>query len=168
MAIKKFRVHYSTSDLNLSKRSRTCWYKSFSSFENVDHGQKERKKKMVKREEMKKGTHSFVRVPERPVVNFLKIRRFDRVRWNLRQWNVLHRAETAEWGKQEARWKGDASFHYVSNWNSDLEREKRSLWISRLEEEIVESKGRTNQRKWGECKYICTYLYVYCWSGYHF
>lgn len=44
MAIKKFRVHYSTSDLNLSKRSRTCWYKSFSFFANVDRGQRQKKK----------------------------------------------------------------------------------------------------------------------------
>ena len=44
MTIKKFRVHYSTSDLNLSKRSRTCRYKSFSSFENVDRGQRQKKK----------------------------------------------------------------------------------------------------------------------------
>ena len=59
MTIKKFRVHYSTSDLNLSKRSRTCRYKSFSSFENVDRGQRQKKKRMVKREEMKKRNAFF-------------------------------------------------------------------------------------------------------------
>ena len=54
MTIKKFRVHYSTSDLNLSKRSRTCWYKSFSSFENVDRGQRQKKKNGKKRRNEKK------------------------------------------------------------------------------------------------------------------
>ena len=54
MTIKKFRVHYSTSDLNLSKRSRTCRYKSFSSFENVDRGQRQKKKNGKKRRNEKK------------------------------------------------------------------------------------------------------------------